>query len=224
LIANDLSLLSEQEIAALEKNIDKISYRETDVFISHITDQIRLSKIIPNPAHYVTIWPINNRFGWIKNTYHKNNVIDTSKHSDKICYFSHLYNFIEYFDLTFDQYHCRTFSSNQIFDFDKMQDINALTDLFRRMNSCEPSKNKIEWANAYISKQLKSLNPISFRKFDSLKYEIDPVDLFDVAVLLYVYEKHNKTNLTRMWSIDEIPDAPMEALDFITKNHMNYIP
>ena len=215
---SDTSLFTSNEAHAVEDKISKIPHRKTDVILTHITDSVGLSQLITQPAHYITIWPITNRFGWIKTIYHKNNVYDTAYYDNRINQFEHLLNYITMYDVgcaTHDTYH------GEVFDYGRLQDIDSLIELYQRSNGSLPSNLKIDWANRYIAQQFKPINPTPAPSLSDLIKETDPKDLFDLAILVYFYEKNNPA-LRRIWSVDDVPDDPLIALDFLRRNHMNY--
>lgn len=212
------SLFTDNEAQAVKDKIFKIPYRNTDVILTHIIDSVGLASLILEPAHYITIWPITNRFGWIKTSYNKNKVTNTAYHDHRINQFEHLINFITMYDegsQTLDLCH------GEVFDYGRLQDIDSLIDLYKRSNGNPPSDEKIDWAMRYIDQQFKPINPSSIGNLGDLIKETNPTDLFDLAILVYVYEKNNPA-LRRIWSVDDVPDDPMIALDFLRHNHKNY--
>ena len=212
------SLFTDNEAQAVKDKIFKIAYRNTDVVLTHIVDSVGLSRLISQPAHYITIWPITNKFGWMKTIYHKNNVYDTAYHDNSINQFEHLLNYITMYDTEFEA--LDTYQG-EVFDYGLLQDIDSLIDLYQRSNGRLPSDQKIDWAKRYIAQQFKPINPTVVGNLIDLIRETNTKDLFDLAILVYVYEKSNP-GLKRIWSVDDVPDDPNLAFDFFTRNHMRY--
>ena len=212
------SLFTDNEAQAVKDKIFKIAYRNTDVVLTHIVDSVGLSRLISQPAHYITIWPITNKFGWMKTIYHKNNVYDTAYHDNSINQFEHLLNYITMYDTEFEA--LDTYQG-EVFDYGLLQDIDSLIDLYQRSNGRLPSDQKIDWAKRYIAQQFKPINPTVVGNLIDLIRETNTKDLFDLAILVYVYEKSNP-GLKRIWSVDDVPDDPNLAFDFFTRNHIRY--
>ena len=53
---------------------------------------------------------------------------------------------------------------------------------------------------------------------------IKPADLYDLAILLFIYEKnHNTVDQNRNWTIDDLPTDINHAIDFLVTNSKNYV-
>lgn len=215
---SDLSLLNDDEMEFLLNQIKRIPDRVSDVVYTHITDHDALSQLIPYSANYVIIWPHNNKFGWIKTAYHKNGVLDTSIIDPRIRLFEHLFNFISMYDQEFDKMKLRSSSS---FDYANITNMEELVLLYRSINGFDPSESKILWAQKYIDQQFKAINECASLNYADLMDNVNPTDLFDLAVLVYQFEKNNPS-LKRKWTIDDVPTDYNLALEFFEKNHLKY--
>jgi len=214
----DLDSVDDYEISFLKDRISSLYESPiTDVTVTHIVDP-KLKELIYYPAKYVTIWFKNEIYTSIRNSYHKE-IGDICKRVDpRISIFEHYLNFISFeYDLK-----NKLVCPDDAYDLvDDIYDISRLIEIYENVNDgAKPSEFKISWAKEYISKQR------IIRLDDSLKYEelnqqLNPKDIFDLAILLHAFEIRNP-NLRRMWSIDDVPKEFNDALDFFRYNHDRY--
>ena len=213
---NDYSLLDKEDVDYIKMDISAIHDRKTDVIKTNITDTKHLQKIIPDEARFITIWPHSNKFGWIKTNLYKGFFKNQNNH--KIDDFIYFYNIIKYVDRRFSHI---VVNSKDTVDYGDLYNISFLKILFLKVNGEEASSKKIDWASEYIGKQFSRIDDSDLTNFGKLRRKIDPKDLFDVAVLLFLFERNNP-HIKRNWTIKDIPNDFYPALAFLDENHKKY--
>jgi hypothetical protein len=213
-IVSDLSLMNDFELIKIKSDILKMKEYEGDVCISHITDIKRLKELINVDVKYIISWPLTNKFGWIKNTIYKNPLYDRIGHTFD-SHFRHISYYVNAFENIVQP------PSEYIFDFGDICNIDVLKILYLKINGKEANKTKIAWAKEYIGKQFQKLDDVKIDNYQKLRRIINPKDIFDVALLVYLFEKNNPY-LRRIWAIDDLPSDFQGAIDFIDTNYNRY--
>jgi PDZ domain-containing secreted protein len=108
-------------------------------------------------------------------------------------------------------------------DFGKITDLNYLSELYIDANGIAPTDEKIDLAQAYINLQHTSIDDYNYLNMEEIAKVVRPQDLYDIAILLFMYEKnHNTIDQNRLWSIDNLPTDIDYAVEFLIKNSKNY--
>jgi len=167
--------------------------------------------------------PTNNIFGWIKNIMYKKQYVEkidfrqTAMTQQVDACFVNLQNWYEINRVDID---C---PSDMIIDFDKINDITYLVDLYKSANGNHPDDMRIKFAEEYISKQFSPINDCDKMSIIDIVEHVDPKDAFDIATALFIYEKnHNTIDSNRLWTIDDLPNTVPECIEFLIANEKNY--
>jgi hypothetical protein len=113
--------------------------------------------------------------------------------------------------------------TNVIIDFGKMYDINYLVQLYESANGHAPDHLRIQFAEEYIRKQYAPLHDSDATKIIDIIQHVDPQDPFDIALLLFLFERNHMTiDRNRQWTIDDMPNTVTESVDFLLDNSNNY--
>jgi len=108
-------------------------------------------------------------------------------------------------------------------DFGLLYNIEYLVDLFQSVHGFPPDKIKIDWAKTYIDQQFAICNDCDCTDMQQIIDYIQPKDFFDVAVVLFIYEKnHNTIDQNRLWTIDNLPNDINDALEYLVTNSKKY--
>lgn len=109
-------------------------------------------------------------------------------------------------------------------DFGMLYDIDFLIDQHKDVHGYRPHDEKIAWAEKYIELQFEPIEDCDYKDIDQLIEYIQPKDPFDVALLIYLYEKNNDTiDIGRLgWSIDKLPNSIDDAVLYIKENSKRY--
>jgi len=169
------------------------------------------------------IFPKTNIFGMIKNNQIKKHDLELidytstnlSTRVDNIFSIMHeLYN---------DIHKDKDLPDDLIINFGSLYDIDYLVDQHKYVHGYEPSNTKIDWAQQYISLQFDPIEDCDYTDIEQIIDYLQPADYFDVALVLYLYEKNNNTiDSGRLWSIDELPNTVNEAIEFFRSNAKKY--
>ena len=207
-MVSHLSLLNSEEVEKVKTDIFDLNARTTDICITHITDLTGLQKLIELEAKYILIWPKTNQYGWIKNTWYKNQYVDKSQFYNMLY---HIENYVDIFKTMI--------TPSNFLDFGDILDLPILEKLYLEINGIEVSNYKKTWAKEYITKQFKRLDDISSQDYFEIRNAVNPCDLFDVAILLYLFKRNN--NDVGFWGTKyyDVPSNYMEALKFLDESH-----
>jgi hypothetical protein len=169
------------------------------------------------------IYPHTNIFGWLKNVFYKKQNIEFVKftQADRVVQFDAIFENMKdfYFKLKEDT-DC---PADLTIDFGSITDISYLVELYIEANASAPDKEKIAFAQSYIDMQNKPINDVDSLDMEDLARLINPQDLYEVATLLFIYEKNHKTlDQNRLWTIDDLPTDINHAVDFLIKNSKKY--
>ena len=211
---------SEQCLRAL---VDWLYNSQAQIALSHYRQIYQLQPYV-DQAWIRKIHPVTNIFGCLKNICYK------KQHQDWINYsqtpFS--YQFDQIFEGLKDWYFKLTTDTDSpedlLIDFGKLYNIDYLNNLFVEANGIEPDSVKIFWAQQYLEKQYTIMDDCDYLDLQQIINHINPTDVFDLAVVLFIYEKNNKTiDSNRLWSINNLPNTVEEGIDFFLENSRRYI-
>jgi hypothetical protein len=108
-------------------------------------------------------------------------------------------------------------------DFGKIINLNFLSELYVEVNGCLPDSDRLGMAQAYIEMQGKSIDDCNSLDMEEIANKINPQNLYEVAILLFIYEKnHNSLDQNRLWTIDHLPVNINHAVEFLIENSKNY--
>ena len=197
-----------------------ISNQDQRIILSHC-DAVSEFQQFTNKAWIKKIVPTTNLFGWIKNAVYKIHDIDQVMKKNIAqqidFYFTNMKHWYDIDRADQDR------PSDMTIDFGKLYDIHYLIDLYRSANGIEPDRTRIDFAEQYVSKQFAPIdNCESTDMIDVIKH-IDPKNSFDIATVLFMYEKnHNSIDQNRWWTIDDFPDSIPQCIELLTANSQNY--
>jgi len=169
------------------------------------------------------IYPKTNIFGLIKNINFKKQNLEFTDYSGA--------DFRTRVDQAFmvidDHYQMiqedQDFPDDLTIDFGLLYNIQYLTDLFESIHGFSPDQLKIDWAQTYISQQFDTVSDCDYKDMQQIIDHVNPKDFFDVALVLFIYEKnHNTIDQNRLWTIDHLPDNINDALAFFITNSVKY--
>lgn len=174
--------------------------------------------------HWVRkIYPRTNVFGWLKNVFYKKQQIEQVDYTqaDMLTRFDSLFENIKdfYFMLKSDTDR----PTDLTIDFGNITDLDYLTELYIDANGNEPNSEKKQFAQSYIDIQHPAVNDSDCLNMEDIVKLINPRDLDDLVILLFMYEKNHKTiDQNRLWSIDDLPTDIDRAVDFLVDNSKKY--
>ena len=169
------------------------------------------------------IRPQTNLFGWTKNVFYKKQQIEKVFYSQA--------TMLQQFDMMFENLKDFYFQIKEdldcppelMLDFGKFSDINYLTKIYQDANQSEPPEKKILFAQAYIDAQGPAINDCNYTDMLDIVNLIKPKDIYDLVILLFIYEKNNNTiDQNRNWTINDLPNNIDDALEFLLTNSKNY--
>lgn len=205
----------------LTKLIDEIKHGKNLTILSHYSRVSDLRQY-SDEAWIRKIFPKNNVFGWIKNVFFKKQHLEmvdwsranfTRQLDGMLCNINDWYQWLKQDTDTPD---------DLVIDFDRVTDLDYLVSLHRQFNGFDPLPAKLEFAENYI-KQQHRINDTDSKDLQMIIDMINPTDIFDLAIIIFIYEKnHNTVDANRLWSIDHMPTDMSEALDFLKNNEKNY--
>lgn len=169
------------------------------------------------------IYPHTNLFGWAKNVFYKKQQIENVNYSQA----SILHQFDSMFENLKDFYvqikQDTDCPPELTIDFGKILNLDYLVELYQDANGHEPPEEKKVFAQSYINQQGKVINDYDCKDIDDIVKLINPTDLHDVCILLFMYEKnHNTIDQNRNWTIQDLPTDIDCAVDFLVSNSKNY--
>ena len=169
------------------------------------------------------IYPTTNVFGWIKNIEFKKQQLEYVDYS-QTSMSSRIDQALMIISKWYEIYKTDTDLPNGfLIDFGRLYNIEYLAELFEDANGIEMPNEKKVWAQEYIDQQFPALEDSNSLKFNEILELINPKDFFDLAVVLFIYEKNHDTFDTgRNWTIDNLPDNLQEAVEFLKNNQYNY--
>jgi hypothetical protein len=206
----------------LEKIKNSIINDPHETILSHYNNVSDLCEF--KNQHWIRkIYPHTNMFGWLKNVFYKKQQIERVNFSqaDMMVQFDAMFENMKdfYFKIKADA-DC---PEHLTLDFGKITDLNYLTELYIDANGIAPTNGKIDLARAYIDLQHTSIDDYNYLNMEEIANAISPRDLYDIAILLFMYEKnHNTIDQNRLWSIDNLPTDIDHAVEFLIKNSKNY--
>jgi hypothetical protein len=206
----------------LNKIKHAIEHDTNQTILSHFLNISQLSEF--QNTHWIRkIHPHTNFFGFCKNVYYKKQQTEFVDWEQA--------GFIQRFDAMFENlYRCYFDTRNDpdcpsevTIDFGKLNDIELLKKIFYEVNQIVPSDKKLDFAEQYINNQYATINDCDFLDINDIINHIQPKDLYDLVILLFIYEKNHKTiDKNRIWTIDNMPRNINDALKFLVENSKNY--
>jgi len=205
------------------EDIRKCVQQQThQVMLSHYLEVSQL-RDIGEHVWVRKIYPKTNLFGLIKNAHFKKQNLEFIDYSQT--------DFITQLDQAFiiidDTY--QTILQDQdcpddlTIDFGMLYNTDYLATLFKSVHGFAPDAVKMEWAQNYVDQQFTSCNDCDHTNIQQIIDHVKPKDFFDVAVVLFMYEKnHNTIDTNRLWTINDMPNDVNTALQFIVDNSTNY--
>lgn len=193
------------------------------VILSHYGEISKLAEF-KDQVWLKKIYPQTNLFGWAKNVFYKKQQIEKVNYSrtNTLHQFDSMFSNLQefYFQIKQDQ----DLPPDQIIDFGQILNLDYLVELYRDANNAEPPEEKKLFARAYIEKQGRVINDCEYTNMVDIVNFIKPADLYDLAILLFIYEKnHNTVDQNRNWTIDDLPTDINHAIDFLVTNSKNYV-
>ena len=186
--------------SVLQKICNLVEQGNHQVVLSHY---LAVSKLRDIKKHVWVrkIYPKTNIFGLIKNIHYKKQTLEFTDYSGT--------DFRNRVDQAFmvinDNY--QTIQQDQdcpddlTIDFGLLYNIQYLKDIFESVHGFLPDQLKIDWAQTYIDQQFASLNDCDYKDMQHIIEHVQPQDFFDVALVLFIYEKnHNTIDCNRLRS------------------------
>ena len=169
------------------------------------------------------IYPKTNLIGLLKNIFYKKQQVENVDWT----YANHLIQFDGYFENLKTWYERVTQDTDlpdeHIVDFGQLHNIDFLVELYTDFYRYPPNQRKMDFALGYIDKQFDLINDTDSKIMEDIIKHVAPTTLFDVALVLFLYEKNHLTvDRNRLWTIDDLPNDLDSALTFLTKNAKSY--
>jgi hypothetical protein len=193
-----------------------------DTILSHQMHIDELADLTDN-LWIKKIYPCSNLFGLIKNIVFKKQQVEIVDWSSS----HYLQQFDGYFE-NISNWYPRLLQEpypdlDQLIDFGRLYEIDYLTAVYESYHGKSPNLNKISFAQDYIKKQFLPINDTASTDINKIIQQVNPSSLFDLAVVLFIYEKnYNTVDQNRMWTIDNLPGDLDSALSFLIGNAKNY--
>jgi hypothetical protein len=169
------------------------------------------------------IHPKTNLFGLIKNAHFKKQSLEFTDYSaaDFNTKVDHAFIMIDDNYQTIKQ-DCDC-PDDLTIDFGMLYNADYLATLFESVHGFPPDALKMDWAQTYIDQQFTKCNDCDYKDIQQIIDHVQPKDFFDVAAILFMYEKnHNTIDKNRLWTINDMPDNVNTALEFLVANSKNY--
>lgn len=204
---------------------DIVTELETGNHLTILSHCLEVSKLKTHPSHpkLYKIYPKTNVFGWIKNVHYKKQLVEYVDYSaaDFVMrvdmHIMNIHDFYTQINLDND------IPDELTVDFGQLYNIEYLTDLYKTVNQKLPSQDTINFASDYVSKQFPPLEDCLSKDLIDIVKHVNPQDLFDLAIVIFIYEKnHNTVDKNRLWSIDDLPNTVPASIEFLLKNEKNY--
>jgi hypothetical protein len=193
-----------------------------DTILSHEMNIEQLSDLADN-LWIKKIYPCSNLFGLIKNIVFKKQQVEIIDWSSS----HYLQQFDGYFE-NISNWYSRLSQDpcpvpEQLIDFGQLYNIDYLASVHESYHGKSPNLNKINFAQDYIKKQFLPINDTTSTDINKIIQQVNPSSLFDLAVVLFIYEKnYNTVDQNRMWTIDSLPGDLDSAVSFLIGNAKNY--
>ena len=207
-------------------NLDKIKHTiledSRQTILTHY-NQVSDLRELQDQCWIRKIYPKTNVFGWLKNVFYKKQQIESINVSqaEMLCQFDFMFENMKdsYFALKED---C-DFPEDLTIDFGQMKDLDYLKQLYLEANEVDAPDEQIEFAQNYIDLQGKNIEDCNSLDIQDIVKLVNPQDLYDLAILLFVYEKnHNTIDCNRLWTIDDLPIEIDRAVAFLIDNSKKY--
>jgi len=169
------------------------------------------------------IYPCTNLFGWLKNVFYKKQQIEKVDVSQAamLTQFDFMFENMKHFYFWLkEDTDC---PEDLTIDFGKIKNIDYLIDLYVDVNGHRPDASKINFAVDYTNIQGPTVDDCDYLDIEDIVNSINPQDLYDLATLLFIYEKNNNTiDCNRLWTIDDLPVDINHAIEFLIDNSKKY--
>ena len=207
---------------ALDKIYNILEHNSPQILLSHYIEVSQLRNV-KEDVWVRKIYPKTNIFGLIKNINFKKQILEFTDYSGA--------DFRTQVDQAFiiidDNYQMiqqdQDCPDDLTIDFGLLYNIQYLVELFKSVHGFLPDNLKIDWAQTYINQQFATCSDCEYKDMQQIIDHVNPKDFFDVALVLFIYEKNHKTvNQNRLWTIDHLPDNVNDALTFFITNSTKY--
>lgn len=206
----------------LDKIYNILEHNSPQILLSHYIEVSQLRNV-KEDVWVRKIYPKTNIFGLIKNINFKKQILEFTDYSGA--------DFRTQTDQAFtiidDNYQIiqqdQDCPDDLTIDFGLLYNIQYLVKLFESVHGFPPDNLKIDWAQTYINQQFATCSDCDYKDMQQIIDHVKPKDFFDVALVLFIYEKNHKTiNQNRLWTIDHLPDNVNDALVFFITNSTKY--
>jgi hypothetical protein len=201
---------------------DEILHGHRQSILSHYS-KISQLKEFESTNWIKKIVPDTNIFGWIKNIVYKKKYtefIDLRNTPLRHQVDGTFLDLITWYDFNQKDYDK---PSDMTIDFGRICNIQYLIDLYESANGVKPTDERLKFAEDYISKQFPPLGDCDSTSIVDVINHVNPQDPFDIATVLFIYEKnHNTLDTNRLWSINDIPNTVPDSIEFLISNERNY--
>lgn len=169
------------------------------------------------------IYPCTNLFGWLKNVFYKKQQIENVNVSRAAMLTQFDFMFENMKDFYFWIKKDTDCPKDLTIDFGKLNNLDYLIDLYVDANGYRPDTEKINFALEYTNIQSPTVNDCDCLDMEDIVNSIHPKDLYDLATVLFIYEKNNNTiDCNRLWTIDDLPVDIDRAVEFLIDNSKKY--
>jgi hypothetical protein len=206
----------------LDKIHNMLEHNSPQILLSHYIEVSQFQNV-KEDVWVRKIYPKTNIFGLIKNINFKKQILEFTDYSgaDFRTQVDQAFIIIDdYYGMIKQDQDC---PNDLTIDFGLLYNIQYLADLFESVHGFPPDNLKIEWAQTYIDQQFAACSDCDLKDMQQIIDHVSPKDFFDVALVLFIYEKnHNTIDRNRLWTIDNLPDNVTDALAFFITNSTKY--
>ena len=216
------SLSSAIFVSDLEHIKDVVINTSHQVILSHYSNISDLEEF-KDQYWLRKVYPKTNLFGWTKNVFYKKQQIEKVNYSQATMLQQFDSMFLNLEDFYFQIKQDTDCPADLTIDFGQILNLDFLIDLYREANNEEPDDEKKMFAQSYINQQGPVINDCDYTNITDIINLNKPMDLYDLAILLFIYEKnHNTIDQNRNWTINDLPTDVNRAVEFLVSNAKNY--
>jgi hypothetical protein len=210
------------DVVVLDKICNILEQGSHQIVLSHYLSVSRLRNV-KEEVWVRKIYPKTNIFGLIKNIHFKKQSLEFTDYSgaDFRTQIDQAFMIIaDHYQMIKQDQDC---PDDLTIDFGLLYNVQYLVDLFESVHGFAPDKLKKDWAQTYIDQQFATCNDCDYKDMQQIIDHVQPKDFFDVALVLFIYEKnHNTVDRNRLWTIDHLPDNINDSLKFFITNSTKY--